>query len=281
MSDIREKLRIDLQRIEDNQYLLGEGEELWDYITLMLQYIGDPQTELRDELIYPTFYEWISVRRLFTEVELLDMLSVLIDEQHLFYHIGSEGEASVFTRTFSVLVVTLIIQRHIQQPFIDKSGFVRLTSALIRYYKEEKDLRGYVEDGGWAHAAAHGADALEELVQCPESDASVQQKVLAAIQGMLYNGRYSFSDEEDERIASIVDAVIKYDRLPQQTVSDWFGQLEQCVSWPKTRNQVITRVNSKDFLRALYFRLIHHHHGTDLITALLTTEAKLNKFVQY
>ncbi|WP_259392077.1 DUF2785 domain-containing protein [Paenibacillus thiaminolyticus] len=29
----------------------------------------------------------------------------------------------------------------------------------------------YVNEGGWAHSAAHAADALTELVQCPECDA--------------------------------------------------------------------------------------------------------------
>ncbi len=45
----------DLQRIEENEYQLGEGEQHQDFLPLLLQYIGDPQPELRDNLIYPMF----------------------------------------------------------------------------------------------------------------------------------------------------------------------------------------------------------------------------------
>lgn len=47
MSDIRFKLMEDLQRIEENAYQLGEGEQHQDFLPLLLQYIGDPQPELR------------------------------------------------------------------------------------------------------------------------------------------------------------------------------------------------------------------------------------------
>lgn len=280
MSDTRGQLLIDLQRIEENQYQLNEGEKLWDFVTLMLQYIGDPQPELRDELIYPTFYEWIIKEQLFNETELRDILSVVIDEQHLFYHIGSQDDQTVFTRTFSVLVVALLVQRHRLQPYLDNSGFLHLKHSLIRYYSEEKDLRGYLAEGGWAHSAAHGADALVEMVLCRESDAAVQQEVLVAVQGMLYNELHIFNEEEDERIASIVDTMIANELLPQQSIADWIGNLEQCCSWPRSRSQVIARVNTKNCLRSLYFRLKHFNRGMDIMEAILKTEVRLNKFTQ-
>ncbi len=50
---------LDLQRIEKDEYQLREGEQYQDFLSLLLQYIGDPQPELRDNLIYPMFYMWI------------------------------------------------------------------------------------------------------------------------------------------------------------------------------------------------------------------------------
>lgn len=279
MSDIRTKLLLDLQRIEEEHYRLRAGEQLHDFVTLMLEYIGDPQPELRDELIYPTFYEWINEENRFTKAELRGLLTVLTDGQHLFYHIGSEGDQTVFTRTFSVLPIVLIVRRHRQQPFLDIADFRHLKHSLLRYYTEEKDLRGYLPEGGWAHSAAHGADALVELVQCPESDAAVQLEVLAAIKGMLYNGMQIFSEEDDERIASIVDIMIDKGLLPQQEIADWISGLVQCGDWMRSRGQMIARVNSKNFLRCLYFRRGQDGRGNGLKAALLATEAKLNKFV--
>ncbi|MDN9012903.1 DUF2785 domain-containing protein [Brevibacillus laterosporus] len=278
MNDTRTKLMMDLQRIEAEKYKIREDEQLQDFVTLMLQYIGDPHPELRDELIYPTFFEWINVENRFSEEELRRLLTVLTDEQHLFYHIGSEGDQTVFTRTFSVLPIALIVRRHREKPFLNLADFQHLKFSLLRYYKEEKDLRGYLPEGGWAHSAAHGADALVELVQCPESNASVQLEVLAAIQRMLHNGLQIFSEEEDERIASIVYTMIDKDLLPQQEIVDWISALVQCSSWPRSRNQVIARVNIKNFLRSLYFRMGQDSRRNDLAGAILTAESALNKF---
>ncbi|MCX7571831.1 DUF2785 domain-containing protein [Tumebacillus sp. DT12] len=279
MRETRTKLMQDLQRLEKERYQLHEGESLQDYVTPMLQYIGDPQPELRDELIFSTFYEWICVENKFTELELRNLLTVLTDEQHLFYGIGNAGDQTVFTRTFSVLPIALLVWRHRQQPFLDRADFQHLKHSLLRYYKEEKDLRGYLPEGGWAHGAAHGADALLELVQCPESDAAVQLEVLVAIQGMLHNGAFIFSEEEDERIASIVDAMIDQELLPQQEIADWISGLAQCADWPRSRVQVIARVNSKNLLRSLYFRRAQECRANALAAAILAAEAKVNKFV--
>ncbi|MGG1658311.1 DUF2785 domain-containing protein [Brevibacillus sp. NRS-1366] len=279
MSDTRTTFIQDLQRIEEEHYQLRVGEQLQDFVTLMLQYIGDPQPELRDDLIYPAFYQWIREENRFTEAELRSLLAVLTDEEHLFYQIGSEGDESVFTRTFSVLPIALIMWRHREQPFLDHADFLHLKHSLLRYYKEEKDLRGYLSESGWAHSAAHGADALDELVQCCKSDAALQLDVLAAIVGMLHNGQHIFSEEEDERIATIVDTMIDKDLLPEQEIANWISDLAQCNDWPRSRGQVIARVNSKNFLRSLYFRKRQDNRRKDLVAVILAAEADLNKFI--
>ncbi|MCR8842719.1 DUF2785 domain-containing protein [Paenibacillus sp. SC116] len=280
MNDIRAKFMLDLQRIEKEQYQLREGEQLQDFIPLMLKYIGDPDPELRDNLIYPTFYTWIHEKNKLSEAELRSLLAVLLNEEHLFYAIGSQNDQSVFTRTFTALAIVLIVRRHRQQPFLDLTEFQHLKDEILRYYKEEKDLRGYLEDGGWAHSAAHGADMLVELVQCSESDAAVQVEVLAAIQSMLYNGIHIFNEEEDERIATIVDVIIEKEFIPLQDVVHWINGLAQCVDLPRSRQQVIARVNSKNVLRCLYFRRDQVSRSEVLLTAMISTEQKLNKFAE-
>jgi len=278
VSDIRLKLMEDLQRIEENEYQLGEGEQHQDFLPLLLQYIGDPQPELRDNLIYPMFYMWIKEENRFSEEELRSLLTVLTDENHLFYNIGSEEDQSVFTRTFSALPIALIIQRHRQNPFLNQEEIEQLMQAMLRYYNEEKDLRGYLSVGGWAHSASHGADVFVELVQCEESSVAMLREVLVAISGMLHNGIHIFSDEDDERLVNIVDTMIDKELLPHQEIADWISCLAQCCYFPKSRSQVIARVNSKNFLRSLYFRRGQDSRGNELNTAILGTEAKLNRF---
>ena len=280
MNDTREQLIIDLQRIEENDYELRSGEQLRDYVKLMLEYIGDPQPKLRDDLIYSTFYKWINEKQWFSDAELRELLLILLDEQHLFYHIGSKEDQAVFTRTFSVLIVALILQRHREQAFLDSAEFTNVKEALIRYYEEEQDLRGFMPEEGWAHAAAHGADALDELVLCSESDAAIREEVLAVIQRMLYNDQHIFSDEEDERIATIVATMIDHHLLPQQSIVDWIRNLEQCGGWPRSRGQYVARVNTKNFVRSLYFRLLPLKNNPAMVEVLLKAEMNLNEFTQ-
>ncbi|MEK3746903.1 DUF2785 domain-containing protein [Paenibacillus sp. FSL E2-8871] len=280
LNDNREQLIIDLQRIEENDYELRSGEQLRDYVKLMLEYIGDPQPKLRDDLIYSTFYKWVNEKQWFSDAELRELLLILLDEQHLFYHIGSKEDQAVFTRTFSVLIVALILQRHREQAFLDSAEFTNVKEALIRYYEEEQDLRGFMPEEGWAHAAAHGADALDELVLCSESDAAIREEVLAVIQRMLYNDQHIFSDEEDERIATIVATMIDHHLLPQQSIVDWIRNLEQCGGWPRSRGQYVARVNTKNFVRSLYFRLLPLKNNPAMVEVLLKAEMNLNEFTQ-
>ncbi|MDH6426703.1 hypothetical protein BSK62_29495 [Paenibacillus odorifer] len=279
MINSREQLMIDLQRIEENDYELRSGEDIKDYVKLMLEHIGDPEPVLRDELIYSTFYKWINEKRWFNDAELRELLWILLDEQHLFYHIGNKEDLTVYTRTFSVLVVALILQRHREKVILDSSEFIKVKQGLIRYYEEERDLRGYMEKEGWAHAAAHGADALDELVLCSESDAEVREEVLAVIQKMLYNDQYIFREEEDERIATIIVTIIDHHLLLQQSITDWILNLAQCGSWPRSHSQYVNRINTKNFLRSLYFRLLLTEKNMDIVDVLLKTEKNLNEFV--
>ncbi|MEK3964000.1 DUF2785 domain-containing protein [Paenibacillus sp. FSL H7-0323] len=279
MINSREQLMIDLQRIEENDYELKSGEDIKDYVKLMLEHIGDPEPVLRDELIYSTFYKWINEKHWFNDAELRELLWILLDEQHLFYHIGNKEDLTVYTRTFSVLVVALILQRHREMAILDSSEFIKVKQGLIRYYEEERDLKGYMEKEGWAHAAAHGADALDELVLCSESDAEVREEVLTVIQKMLYNDQYIFREEEDERIATIIVTIIDHHLLPQQSITDWILNLAQCGSWPRSHSQYVNRINTKNFLRSLYFRLLLTEKNMDIVEVLLKTEKNLNEFV--
>ncbi|MCI1113754.1 DUF2785 domain-containing protein, partial [Stenotrophomonas maltophilia] len=67
------------------------------------------------------------------------------------------------------------------------------------------------------------------------------------------------------------------DLLPHQEIADWINGLAQCVGWLRSRGQMIARVNSKNFLRSLYFKR-GRNRGNGLATAMLAAEAQLNRF---
>ncbi len=276
----REKLLLDLRRIAENGYNLPDGESVHEYVDMMLLYIGDADPELRDDLIYSTFCEWICEKEYFSDEDLKYILNILIDENHLFYCIGNDGDNTVFTRTFSALVIVLILMQHRKIPFLSYDMFIQVKNAIINFYGREGDLRGYIEKYGWAHAAAHGADALNELIQCQESNTEIFCEILDAIKKVLYNTKYLFCNEEDERIARVVYRMIKKNSVDYQSFSSWFEELTQCCDWERTREQYIERVNTKNFVRSLYFKLVHNKDFPDISSTLINIEKKLNRSLQ-
>lgn len=280
MNNKREQLILDLKKIQENQYKVAEGQNSWEYIFPMLAYIGDVDPKLRDDLIYNTFYEWLDVLELFTEEQIKYILSILMDKEHLFYQIGSDGNDSVFTRTFSMLVVVQVLNRHRKKAFLSDDEFTDIKNKLIEYYTSEKDLRGYVEKLGWAHAAAHGADVMDELVQCKECNEDIIKEILIAFKKILYNGKYIFHNEEDERISRVVFRVMKGSLLSKQTIINWLEELNECTKWQSDRMQYVARVNTKNFIRCLYFKIMYYDSELDIINVLFNVEEKLNRFLK-
>lgn len=275
----KDKLLLDLKRIEGNGYTLDEGENVTKYINLMLKYIGDTDPELRDDLIYSTFYVWMKEKEYLSRDEIIAVLDKLLDDKHLFYQIGNSDDDTVFTRTFSTLVIAIIIGIHRKEPFIQYNKFLKVKDLLLRYYKEEKDLRGYIGDKGWAHGAAHCADVFVELVQCRECNAEVCKEVLKAIKVVLYNGKYTLCNEEDERISRIISRIVEKDKLNHSIIIELINNLGECSQWQRDRKQFITRTNVKAFLRCLYFRLMGKTNVEHINKAIIQTEKSLTRNV--
>lgn len=280
MNNRREQLILELRKIQESQYRITTEQSAWEYVPSMLDYIGDLDPVLRDDLICDTFYEWIDVKGFFNEEQLRHILSILMDREHLFYQIGSDGDDSVFTRTFSVLTAAQIIKRHRKRAFLSADAFADIKDKLIEYYTTETDLRGYVEKLGWAHAAAHGADAMDELIQCRECSEDIVKEILNAFNKILYNGKYMLNNEEDERIGRVVFRVIKERLLSKQVIVNWLEELSECTEWQSDRMQYIARVNSKNFIRCLYFKIMHYDSSLDLLDIIFNTEEKLNRFLK-
>lgn len=274
----KEQLLLDLRRIAKNNYLLIEGESVEPYLDPMLKYIGDTDAELRDELIYETLSEWIGEKAYVTDDRLRQMLAVLLNNDHLLYHIGNDGDNSVFTRSFSALAIVLILTEHRKRKVLDADLFAQAKNAVIAYLMQENDFRGFVPEYGWAHAAAHGADVLEELVQCKECDQSVLQEILDCMKRVLCNGRYMLCHEEDERLTRVVHQVFKKHAPFRIHLQTWLESLTDFQDIENPQMQYIARINTKNFVRSFYFRLMHLGISDDIITLLKDTEKKLNRF---
>lgn len=274
----KDDLILKLTNIRNNNFQLPENESLHIYTSLMLENIGDPNPVFRDTLIYSIFYYWITEKDYYTPLDLRQILSTVLDDKHLFYKIGSYEDSSVFTRTFSILIAALILSKHRKIQLLSSETFTTVKNDIIRYYSQEKDLRGYLDEFGWAHGAAHGADALDELIQCPESNESVCREVLEAIKVNLNNEKYIYSNEEDERITVILYRIIEKNFLTIDELFNWLTDLSK-VDMRISRKTYINYINIRNIIRSLYFRVIHKGSFLEFSPRLLEIEKSMNRFL--
>lgn len=280
MYNEKQQLIIDLRRIRDNDYNLVDGEMASDYLDLMLKYIGDPDPELRDNLIYTTFAYWIEDKKYFSNEELYHLLNILISENYLFYNIGNENDDSVLRRSFSVLSINPILCVHIEKPFLDEDMMLKTKSSLIRYLNEEKDLRGYVNEKGWMHALAHVADGFNVLLACKGITEETCKDLLLAIEGKLLEGSYFFTAEEDERLVTVIYYNIMEDKLLSDSyICSWIAGLSKVLEINDKITRFKAKVNTKNLIRSLYFRMLHLINNVEISNTILELEKKLNNYL--
>ncbi|MDH4620005.1 DUF2785 domain-containing protein [Brevibacillus sp. AY1] len=134
-----------------------------------------------------------------------------------------------------------------------------LKERIFNYVEQEKDLRGHVDEKGWAHAVAHAADALDDLAQCPELDKSDLLKILDLIRTKVTVTQTTYIHAEDERMVTAVMSVLDRNVLNKEEILLWINSFSDLLVADSYIDAYAQKINVKHFFRSLYFRL--HDHG--------------------
>ena len=244
--------------------------ELDHLLIEMLSEIGSTDPVLRDELIYQTFCNLV-MKDALSEEQMTAMMTTCLDDEHLFLGIGEEEGDAVFTRSFSVLVVALLVHKDRQTPFLSSQLFENAAESVLRYLQEEKDTRGYVNGKGWAHSIAHGADALDEIIRHPDFRTKLIDRCLESIQECLWKEGV-YVDDEDERLLMAIEALLTRGLVDQELAS-WVKRLDDKLSslFDEEGFSVAfthTKQNVLHFLKSGYFRLKFNHDAKDTMVAI-------------
>lgn len=232
----------------------------------MLKEIGNLDSYFRDELIYQSFVKVIFSNQLNTK-ELHCLLKSLIDEEFLYYRIGESDKDSVFTRSFSALVIAALIEYDVTKKVLDPDIILATAHKVSQYMTEEKDTRGFVEEKGWAHAIAHGADALDACAKHPLIQTGDVRKILHAVQHSLFR-QANYLDEEEERLATIISSLVKYQNA-EKDIQLWIEKMTELVETQLAENKgslesFHTKRTVKNFLKSVYIILNSQEIGEKL-----------------
>jgi len=239
------------------------GQRSWDVknhvglVKSMMHFIGTTDSDLRDNLIYSTFFQLALDNQL--EHELLsDLLDHCLSDDMLFKGIGENGTDTVFTRAFTSLVIAVILYKDNEDDFLPKNAVYKTKDHLINYINSENDLRGFVPGKGWAHSIAHVADAFDELIL----NNKIEQKDLLDMLRPLWE-KILVSDSvyvhgEDERMVTPILAMLEKGvniGEIEQLLKGIPAELKRRKEQVNEENYWFLEANCKTFLKSFYVKI--------------------------
>ncbi len=266
-------LKQELFQVKENNYIVSSDSLYYTFARHMLDYIGVEDAVLRDDLIYDIFAEWIEEDR-FSFEQLEEFLHITMDDRHLMYGIGTQKDNTVFTRTFSALILASILCKNNQKGFLSPEIIAQTIGRVEEYFVLEKDLRGYVVGSGWAHSVAHGADVINELAKCDSLNKDDLLRLLKILQLKICQGVYVYVDREPDRLSVAVRSILSRMLLDEKDVRIWLESFRSKSYDTWSINIYHQQINIQNFLRSLYFTLKRDDQGyifIQLIESLILT----------
>lgn len=251
----KEILKELLRNIKENNYQVPDGTSPFELSLDIMDHIGDTDAELRDNLGLSVLTNWM-IKDILVPEEIKKILDISLNNNHLLYGIGSIDD-SVLTRTFSVLIVAAGIYKHREHNYLTKDEVMSAFEKVLTFYNEDNDVRGYIDGKGWAHGAAHGADALDEFVRCDEIDYKGLSNILDSIYAKIGNVKYGYIHEEDERIVTVIIGILGRNILEEDEIIGFLNQFGNIKKTGNPEEDLVRKMNVRNFMRSLYFRLKH------------------------
>jgi hypothetical protein len=226
-------------------------DELTAELTRML---GSTDPVERDRTAYPALGTWID-RGVYDELlpGLGDGMAAGLE-----VGLGEQGTDTVFRRAFSVLVLATVIERDTKEFLLPAEQVLRWGDKIVGWYLRERDLRGYVEGKGWAHAIAHGADAIAALAGSRHFGVPELTVLLDVIADRLAISETPLLSGEPDRMTHAVMEVLRRDLVPLNVVEPWVRRLARMASLDGVRGDgdpYAASNNAQQMLRALYLQL--------------------------
>ncbi|GAA1931024.1 DUF2785 domain-containing protein [Nocardioides lentus] len=195
------------------------GDRPLDDLTAELtSMLGSPDPDERDATAYPALATWVG-RGVYD-----DLLAGLGDGMAAGLRVGIGGRDgdTVFRRSFSALVLAECIDRDNAHRLLPGSRVLEWGDRLAGWFLREQDVRGFVPGKGWAHAVAHGADALGVLARSPHLGTPeltvlldvMADRLTAPASGVLMAG-------EPDRMAAATMRVLRRNQVPITVLEPW------------------------------------------------------------
>jgi Protein of unknown function (DUF2785) len=242
------------RQVQEADFEVPADRPLDDLTAELTRMLGSNDPVVRDGTAYPALATWTS-RGVYD-----DLLSGLGDGMAagLAVGLGERGSDTVFRRSFSVLVLGECVTRDNKIGLVPAGKVLEWGDRISTWYLRERDLRGFVPGKGWAHAVAHGADAIGTLAESPHlvnPELTVLLDVIADRLTLPVDA--PFAHGEPDRMAAATMCVLRRNVVPLSVLEPWVARLAAAATARALRgtDPFLQRSNSEAFLRALYLQL--------------------------
>lgn len=250
--------------VREEDFRVPRDRPLDDLTAELTRMLGSADADERDGVAYPTLATWID-RGIYD-----DLLAGLGDGMAvgLGVGVGEHDTDSVFRRSFSALVLAECVARDNVQLLLPGERILDWGDRLAAWYLREQDTRGFVRGKGWAHALAHGADAIGVLAQSPRFDGNELMVLLDVIADrLLTTGATLMTSGEPDRIAAATMQILRRNVLDLKVLEPWIARiahganpfdaasLDDRSPVDKAVDPFLTVGNAQAFLRALHIQL--------------------------
>jgi hypothetical protein len=241
------------EQVKANGLKVPDDRPLAELTSELTSMLGDPDPQSRDRIAYPTLAAWVS------EGVYDDLLGGLGDGMAagLGVGLGEDGSDSVFRRSFSALVLAECIGRDNEMHLVPADVMLGWGDALAGWLVREQDLRGFVPGKGWAHAVAHGADAVGALAGA-EAMGRLELTVLLDVLAdrLLAPTGHHLVNGEPDRLAYATMKILRRDLVGLDVLEPWVTRLSTAAAPTDTdeHDPFLVTGNVQAYLRALYLQ---------------------------
>lgn len=188
----------------------------------LADFVSSPDPLWRDEFGYSILAAWITNK----EIVPPDVMRELTARwsANLTRDIGSTNTDAVFRRSFSALLLSVIVAQDNTKPFLESGEVRALLAAALAYLRDERDIRGYDAQHGWMHSAAHTADLLKFLARSRYFTAADQPVLLDAIAHKLREAPEVFTHGEDGRFARAALSIVQRKDFDADGFTAWIAR---------------------------------------------------------
>jgi hypothetical protein len=242
------------EQVKANGLKVPDDRPLADLTSELTAMLGDPDSSVRDGIAYPTLAAWIG------DGVYDDLLEGLGDGMAtgLSVGLGDHDSDSVFRRSFSVLVLAECVERDNVAHLVPAGTMVRWGDRVASWFVRERDLRGFVPGKGWAHAVAHGADAIAALA-ASDAMGRLELTVLLDVLAdrLLLPTDYHLVHGETDRLARATMRILRRDLVSMEVLEPWLARLSQSARAHGLGDSdpYLVRGNVQAYLRSLHLLL--------------------------